>query len=174
MFHLYGFFIGLAIVCGYSVAERVESRVKDGAGWVIASGLVGARVYHVLEYWAYYSSHLSQILQVWNGGLSIWGALFGGMIALFIYHYTIKTLKYLGNILGAVVTGLPLAQAIGRLGNAVNHEFVNPVWIVPWWGAEMILDLMLFVILRGVSSKYRVWVYLVGYGLIRYVLQPYR
>lgn len=174
MFHLYGFFIGLAIVTGYSIAEKIEPRVKDGAGYVIGAGLVGARIYHVLDFWAYYSLHLNEIFYVWNGGLSIWGALIGGGISIFIYHYTNKSLNYLENILGAAVTGLPLAQAIGRLGNAVNNEFTNLVFGIPWWGAEAILDIILFVIIWYLPMKYRAVAYLLGYGLIRYLLEPYR
>jgi len=44
MFHLYGFFIGLAIVTGYSIAEKIEPRVKDGAGYIIFAGIVARRV----------------------------------------------------------------------------------------------------------------------------------
>ena len=77
------------------------------------------------------------------------------------------------------MTALPLAQAIGRLGNAVNGEFSQRVWILPWWGAEAILDLVLFAVLwrpamRGLSSQVKVGVYIVGYALIRLVLAPYR
>lgn len=174
MFHMYGFFIGLAIVTGYSIAEKIEPRVKDGAGYVIGAGIVGARIYHVFDFWSYYSLHLNEIFYVWNGGLSIWGALILGSIATLIY-FKGRTLK----VLGAAVTGLPLAQAIGRLGNAVNNEFTNLVFGIPWWGAEAILDIILFAIiwgltLRGSSSQVRVAVYLLGYGLIRYLLEPYR
>lgn len=166
---MYGFFIGLAIVTGYSIAEKIEPRVKDGAVYVIISGIVGARIYHVLDFWTYYSTHLNEIFYVWNGGLSIWGALIFGSIALATY-FKGDSLK----VMGAVVTGLPLAQAIGRLGNAVNNEFTNLVLGIPWWGAEAILDLILFVIIWCIPLRYRVVVYVFGYGLIRYLLQQYR
>ena len=51
MFHMYGFFIGIAIVVGYSVAEKIEPRVKEGAGAVIVAGILGARIYHVMDLW---------------------------------------------------------------------------------------------------------------------------
>ena len=54
MFHLYGFFIGLAIVTGYSIAEKIEPRVKDGAGYIIFAGILGARLYHVLDFFITY------------------------------------------------------------------------------------------------------------------------
>lgn len=173
MFHLYGLFIGIAIVVGWSIAEKMEPKISKIAPWVIILGIVGARVYHVVDYWEYYRQNLSQILMLWRGGLSIWGGLIGGMLGLLMYQQTNK-LTEMWSILGAVATALPMAQAIGRVGNGVNHEFTNLVYGVPWWGAEAMLDLMLFVLLRGFSSKWRVGVYLVGYGFIRYFLQPYR
>lgn len=174
MFHFYGLFIGLAIVVGWSVAEKIEPKVNLIAPWVIFFGIIGARIYHVIDNFEYYDQNLLSIVKIWEGGMSIWGALMGGILAILIYHYIIKSIDHLWEIMGAIVSGLPLAQAIGRLGNGVNGEFVNEVWILPWWGMEAMLDLILFVLLRGVSSKYRVWVYLVGYGLIRLFLQPYR
>lgn len=174
MFHWYGLFIGLAIAVVWSVAEKIEPKVNKVAPWVIGMGLMGARIWHIVDIWEYYGQNLSQIVAVWNGGLSIWGGLVGGGMGLLIYHYTIKTLDHLWDILGAIVTGLPLAQAIGRLGNAVNGEFVNKVWILPWWAAEAVLDLGLFWLIRRTSLVRRIWIYLVGYGLIRLVLQQYR
>ncbi len=169
MFHMYGFFIGIAIVVGYSVAEKIEPRVKEGAGAVIVAGILGARIYHVIDFWTYYSIHLNEMFYVWNGGLSFWGALMLGSAVAWIYFKGL-TLK----VMEAIVTGLPLAQAIGRLGNWANQEFVNPVMGIPWWGMEAILDLVLFGLLLLCPMKYRVWIYLAGYGLIRYILQPYR
>ena len=81
------------------------------------------------------------------------------------------------SILGAIVTGLPLSQAIGRVGNGVNGEFINKVWILPWWACEAVADLLLFCLIWRIRRVWPIgviWIYLVGYGLIRLVLQPYR
>lgn len=182
MFHWYGIFIGLAIVVGWSIAEKIEPRVNKIAPLVIGYGLVGARIYHVIDLWSYYSQNLAQIVAVWNGGMSIWGGIMGGGIGLVILNHKFSN----SQIWGAIATALPIAQAIGRIGNGFNGEFMQKVWILPWWGAEAILDLLLFGILsglssstrlraglRGVSSKAKVGTYLVGYGLIRYVLHPF-
>jgi len=169
MFHLYGLFIGIAIVTGYSIAEKIEPKIKSGSGWVILAGLVGARIYHILDFWSYYSSHLNEMLYVWNGGLSIWGALILGSLATLIYFK-----RETPRVMEAMVTALPLAQAIGRLGNAVNNEFTNLVLGIPWWGMEATLDLILFGIIWNIPMRFRIFAYLLGYGLIRYFLEPYR
>ncbi|MEI8232397.1 MAG: prolipoprotein diacylglyceryl transferase family protein [bacterium] len=178
MFHLYGLFIGIAIVVGYSVAERLDERVGKIAPWVIGLGLIGARIYHVIDKWGYYSQNLIQIPAVWNGGLAIWGGIIGGLAAFEIINHKFANSQIdKWNILGAIVTALPLAQAIGRLGNAVNGEFYDIVWTMPWWAVEAILDLILFGILinlKKVSPQVKVLIYLAGYSLIRLVLNPFR
>lgn len=174
MLHLYGFFIGVAIVVGYSVAEKIDQRVKVVAPWVLAIGLIGARVWHVADMWEYYSLNLPQVVAVWQGGLSIWGGLLGGGVGLLIYHYIIKPLDNLREMLSAIVTGIPLAQAIGRMGNGANSEFTSRVWLLPWWGMEALLDLGLFCLVWRTRLARRIWVYILGYGMIRLVLQPYR
>lgn len=167
--------IGIAVVAGWSVAEKVEPKVGRVAPWILVAGFVGARAYHVIDLWQYYSQNLGEIVMVWRGGLGIFGGVIGGLAALQITSLNLQfTSKEKFSILGAMATGLPLAQAIGRIGNGFNGEFVNKVWILPWWSAEAILDLMLFVLLRGLSSKARVGGYLVGYGVIRLVLEPFR
>ena len=137
MFHLYGLIVGIAIVVGWSVAERIEPRVGKLAPGVIIVGLVGARIYHVIDLWDYYSLNWWQILAVWRGGMSIWGGLVGGSLAWWVIDRRWETIS-------AIATALPLTQAIGRIANGVNGEFVSKVWSLPWWMTESVLDLGLF------------------------------
>lgn len=175
MIHLYGLVVGVAIVVGWSVAERIEPKVGRVVPWILIAGLVGARAYHVIDLWMYYSQNWREIWMIWQGGLGIFGGVIGGYVGFWVASLNLQfTKKEKWSILGAMATGLPLAQAIGRVGNWINGEFVNKVWILPWWATEAVLDLMLFVLLRGLSSKARVGGYLVGYGLIRLVLEPFR
>lgn len=186
MFHLYGLVIGIAIAVGWSVAERIEPRVNKVAPLSIGLGLMGARAWYVIANWSYYSQDWLQVFALWNGGMSIWGGMVGGGMGLVIYQ-RIKISKNqrkeeIENILGAMVSGLPLSQAIGRIGNGINGEFSNIVWILPWWACEALLDLILFGIIWNLradnnpplQNKIRVFIYVLGYGLIRLVLQPYR
>lgn len=167
MFQLYGLIIGIAVVVGWELAERQDSRVGKIAPYVIGLGLVGARLYHVVDLWEYYAYDWQQILMIWQGGLSIWGALIGGLVGWKIAGGDWQMLE-------VIVSVLPLSQAIGRLANAVNNEFGQLVYGIPWWGMEAILDLALFCLMWVFPRDKRVILYLVGYGLIRLVLSPYR
>ena len=182
MFHLYGLIVGVGVVAVWTVSERLEPRVSRVLPWMLLGALLGARLYHVVDQWAYYSGHFWNIFALWNGGLAIWGAVVGGLAALqfsiFNFQFSKETQW---NILGAICTALPLGQAIGRWGNGVNGEFANLVFdTVPWWLAESVLDFGLFVFLlwrvRRTSrtatwGRGQVGLYLVGYGLIRGVLE---
>lgn len=165
MFHWYGMIVGVAAVVWWSLAEFLEPKLKKVIPTLLILALIGARVYHVLDYCEYYQIERAAVLRVWEGGLSIWGALLlGGGYGLF----------YARSMIWAVVTPLPIAQAIGRLANYVNGEFTNAVLGIPWWGMEAILDLVLFGVMWQVKREWRLGVYLVGYGLIRLALEPYR
>lgn len=177
MFHLYGFVVGTAVAVWWALAERLDPRAKRVIPWVLVGALVGARLYHVLDYLSYYSENWLRIFELWNGGLAIWGGVMGGMVA---YAIRIQNLEFRNSdtaeLLAALIVPLPLAQAIGRVGNGVNGEFGELVWRLPWWSVEMIADLVLalcmyLMCLRGLSSQVKVGAYLVGYGMIRFGLE---
>ncbi len=130
-FHLYGFLIGLGVLAAAEVAERVrrklaakdkewrEVSVWDSLIWVVAGGLIGARLYHVIDWWDYYWLHPGEIIMLWRGGLGIFGGILGGVIGLWIYSRSKKKLLMMLDLAGL---GLPLGQAIGRWGNYFNQE----------------------------------------------------
>jgi phosphatidylglycerol:prolipoprotein diacylglycerol transferase len=180
IFHLYGLLVGIGIVAGWSVAEKIEPQVNKVFPWVLGFGLVGARLYHVIDQWGYYSQHIPQILAVWNGGLGIFGGVIGGVVGLLFYQQINKlTVGEIWKISGAIVTGLPLAQAIGRWGNLVNNELWGKGH-TPLFLYESGLDLGLFILLTRLakrqwgSGKKMVGAYLLGYGAIRYFLEFWR
>ncbi len=129
--------------------------------------LFGARTYHVIDSWSYYSQHLSQIFATWNGGLGIYGALIAATIYIFIYSLVAKIPTL--SILDSITPILPLCQSIGRFGNFVNHE-------IPTWWIEASLNVILFFIIRSKALKNYcpTALYLIGYGIIRFIMEFFR
>jgi phosphatidylglycerol:prolipoprotein diacylglycerol transferase len=78
MFHWYGLIVGIAAVVWWSIAERLEPKLKKIVPIMLLLALVGARSYHVFEYWQYYQGNVKEMFSLWAGGLSIWGALILG------------------------------------------------------------------------------------------------
>lgn len=152
--HLYGLILGVGVLAALHVVgqiakqEQVLSEKKFHLlVWIaIGSGVVGARVYHVIDEWHYYAQNLTLIPQVWRGGLGIYGGMIGGVLALMLGAILVQTKthpKEPGRIMRSAASilagwfdvaalGLPLGQAIGRLGNWVNQELYGLPTTLPW------------------------------------------
>ena len=135
--HWYGIIIAAAVLGAALLGSREARRRGEDpdAGWTmllwaLVAGVAGARIYHVIHQWDFYRVNPGLILQVWNGGLGIPGAIVGGAAALVIYTRLNKlpTARWLD----IFAIALPLGQAIGRLGNFVNQELYGPPTNLPW------------------------------------------
>ncbi|NBP86809.1 MAG: prolipoprotein diacylglyceryl transferase, partial [Mycobacteriaceae bacterium] len=105
--------------------------VLDGAVLVVVCGVIGARVYHVVtDYQNFTHGRWLDAFKIWQGGLSIWGAVLGGAVGLVIVTRR-RHASALG-IADCVVPGLFLAQAIGRWGNWFNQELFGRPTTLPW------------------------------------------
>jgi prolipoprotein diacylglyceryl transferase len=69
-------------------------------------------------------------VKVWEGGLGIPGGIIGGALAGVIYAKVKK--MPLGELADTVAPAIPLAQAIGRLGNWFNQELFGGPTKLPW------------------------------------------
>ncbi|MEV4412178.1 prolipoprotein diacylglyceryl transferase [Catellatospora sp. NPDC049609] len=134
----------LCIIAGIVLAcivtdRRMRSRgappwaVLDIAVWAVPFGIVGARIYHVLSSPdAYFGEggNLANAVKVWEGGLGIWGGVAGGALGAWL------ACRQLGMsfsfVADTIAVGLPLAQAVGRLGNWFNNELYGGKTDLPW------------------------------------------
>ena len=111
--------------------------VLDIALWAVPFGIVGGRIFHVITHPDDYfgeGKDLLKTLYVWEGGLAIFGALTLGAVGVYI-GCRIAGIRFL-SFADALVPGLLLAQAFGRVGNYFNQElFGQPT--NAWWGLEI-------------------------------------
>lgn len=179
-FHAYGLLIGIGVYLAWEISRKfgeVEDKVLEKLlPWLLIFGIIGARTYHVIDQWKYYSVNLKEIFYIWNGGLGIWGAILSGIIFLFFYT-KIKKLDF-WRILDSIVIGVPLAQAIGRLGNFVNGELFgkNGEPLFAWEGGLSLLlcGLLIYFSKHKKYKGFLTGLYLLGYGLIRVFLENFR
>jgi phosphatidylglycerol:prolipoprotein diacylglycerol transferase len=198
----YGIILMVAMGIGIWLTAREAERkgfkkedIYDAAMWIIVGGLLGARLFHVLDHWPdEYAANPIRALYIWEGGLAIWGALVGGLIAGALiarrrgWHFP--------KLLDAAAPGLVLAQAIGRIacvitgdamGKPTNGPFgfayTNPNVMVPKLGVyytpmpvyELVVNLGIFAVLWQLRkhkwSDGRLFlVYLTLYSLERFFL----
>jgi phosphatidylglycerol:prolipoprotein diacylglycerol transferase len=154
----YGVLIVLgAIAAAYVSTVEAKRRKEDPEHvwnvliWCLILGIIGARLYHVFSTPAgssrgfvyYFIEHpfttlnlfgaavpFPTALLIWEGGIGIFGAIVGGVIAILIYTYRHKLNFW--RWLDIVAPGMLLAQAVGRWGNYFNQELYGPPTNLPW------------------------------------------
>ena len=185
--YLYGLLIGVGVWAAIEISlvrkkTQAEKKLLEKAfPWVVFGGIVGARLYHVIDFWSrYYTYNPLKIFYVWEGGLGIWGAIVGGVIGLLLFS-KVKKINFL-ELFNSLVIGVPFAQAIGRLGNWVNGELYGKngeLLFVYEAGLNILLGFLLIYISRpgfrvGARNDRAGGIYLIGYGVIRIVLENLR
>lgn len=134
----YGAMIALGVVAAVWLSgRRLENR---GAGtrddmssialWGVPAGVIGGRLYHVITDWELFSGHPERIVQIWKGGLGIWGGIFLGVV-VGIWEGRRRGIST-SVLLTCVAPALPLAQSIGRWGNWFNQELFGRPTTLPW------------------------------------------
>ena len=94
----------------------------------IPSGAVTSRLLHVIDRWGYYSQHLGEIPGA--GGLTIYGAVLGTALGIWIYS-KFSNFQF-GYFTDLVAPGIILAQAIGRVGCTINGCCYGMETSLPW------------------------------------------
>lgn len=144
----YALFIVLGIIAACAVTEvRMRRRgappylVLDVAVAAVLLGIVGARLYHVLtspDAYFGHDGHPLDAFKIWHGGLGIWGGVAGGMLGGWIVaRMRGVPLTFIAD---AAAPGIPLAQAIGRLGNWFNNELYGRQTSLPWGLKVHVMD----------------------------------
>lgn len=152
---------------------------------------LGARFAYVFIYnWGYYKNHLTELLSVWQGGLSFHGAIAGLSVGAYIFakKNKISWSQVLDNMVLAGTPGL----FFGRMGNFINGELYGSItdssfgMIFPAGGPyprhpsqlyEGITEgILLSIILWLLLKKVRYYgvlasVFLIGYGTFRFFVE---
>lgn len=141
--HTYGVVLMLAFLVAlgraYTVAKRQnDPRLKpddilDVGIWMIGIGVIGARLLFVLVEWGNYRAAPNfplNVFQVWQGGLSFHGGLFGGIGAL-IGYCLLKRISIL-KVADLFAPSVMIAYAIGRVGCFFNGCCYGAPTSMPW------------------------------------------
>ncbi len=134
----YGVMIALGALAAVWMSQRRwaarggnPEEISRIALWAVPAGLVGSRLYHVITDWRkFQEAGWLEAFAIWNGGLGIPGGMAAGIL-MGLWMVRRQGMNR-GETLAAVVPSLPLAQAIGRLGNWFNQELFGSPTDLPW------------------------------------------
>lgn len=133
----HGVFTALGIAAGVFLAVIVgrrkgftEDDVYSVALVAIPGGIIGARALYVVERWSVFSNDWVDMFRVNEGGISIYGAILGGVAAALVYIWFKKFPVY--RALDGAAPAILLGLAIGRIGDLINGEHFAKLSDLPW------------------------------------------
>jgi phosphatidylglycerol:prolipoprotein diacylglycerol transferase len=133
----YGICYLLGLAAAYLVMTREARRrgldpgvVDRGIVVVTVAGLVGGRLYHVIDQWERYSDDLVAIVLPPYAGLGVFGAIIAATLALVVVLRAWR--QSFWRWADVVAPGAFVMQAVARWGNFFNQELYGPPTDLPW------------------------------------------
>lgn len=124
---IYGILAAVGMILGISFIVLEAKRRGQEPNlylWMILVsllfGVIGARLFYVGFNWSLYRGNIQEILNIRNGGMSIYGALLGGVLGAQIFCKLKKTSFW--QMADTACIGLLIGQIIGRWGDFFNRE----------------------------------------------------
>jgi len=107
------------------------AQIEDLLTWVILGVIFGGRLGYVMFYQpAYYLANPSEILMVWQGGMSFHGGALGVIFAAWVYTCRHKIARISAGDL--VALGIFPGLLLGRISNFINAELWGRPTDLPW------------------------------------------
>lgn len=203
---VWGLMLGLGVLAGVWLSVRLAGKHKingehvlDFTVYAIIAGILGARAWEVLFSWERFATHPLDVLKFWEGGLSIQGAVAGGLL-VFMWYSRKHQLPVL-TFADVLAPGLILGQAIGRIGcffngdaygiptsawfgvvyqpgtpayNAFGGLSLVPAELFEAFGDFAILGILLYILPRRPFSGFVTGLYFILYPVLRFGLEFWR
>jgi phosphatidylglycerol:prolipoprotein diacylglycerol transferase len=184
------FLVAVSLACGEAKRQGIDPDFIFNLNFIVfIFGIIGARVFFVVENLGYYLKDPLEIIMLFRGGMSWFGGLFLGLISGLIYLKMKKQAVY--RILDLVMPFLALAQSLGRLGCFFNgccfgKESVYGIYfpvhglvLIPTQLYSSFILLLIFIILRFLQSRpHRLgqvfYAYLFLYSVKRFFIEFFR
>lgn len=199
--HGYGLMMAIGILTAYYMVEyRAKKKgmeyekIFSLAIWAVVGGLLGAKILYLLTRLPDIAADPSLILHSLKDGFVVYGSIIGGVAAAWLYCK--KSRMDFLKVFDLVVPSLALAQGIGRIGCLLAgccHGGETDAWygipmdigvrdgvyvkVVPLqlFEAIFLFALAAFIIARVWKGKgLEAPVYLIGYGIWRFVIEFFR
>jgi phosphatidylglycerol:prolipoprotein diacylglycerol transferase len=199
LMYVVGITIGLLVAWPYAKWKGfTEDQLEKVVYWAVPAGLVGARLYYVIQQpLGPFLSQPWKIFAVWEGGMAFYGAIFAVVLVILIagWRMKISILKFLDVAALFAVVG----QFFGRIGNIINGDIIGYPTKLPWGFVytnpnsfapthdtayqpaavyEALIDILLFAILWTLRKKVKpgllFFYYIIGYSISQIIVFIWR
>jgi phosphatidylglycerol:prolipoprotein diacylglycerol transferase len=132
LMYVVGIAVGLLVAWPYARSKGfTQSQLEKVVYWSIPAGLVGARLYYVIQQpLGPYLSEPWRILAFWEGGMAFYGAIFAVVIVLLIAGWRLKI--SILRLLDVAALFAVVGQFFGRIGNFINGDVIGYPTNLPW------------------------------------------
>lgn len=142
-FRWYGIMYLFGFLSGWGLGRaRATKSMREGGPWtgemvddmvtyIIMGVVLGGRIGYILFYdLPFYLANPSEIISIWNGGMSFHGGLLGVVLAMWLLarRFHMSFLDVSDFIAPLIAPGI----FFGRIGNFINGELWGAVSNVPW------------------------------------------
>ena len=176
--------------------EKLLNLFDDLVTYIIIGIILGGRLGYIIFYnLEYYLDNFSEILMIWNGGMSFHGGLIGLILATVIFSKKNKINSYI--FLDLISLAAPIGLFLGRIANFINSELYGRETDVLWSVKFVTIDnisrhpsqiyeaifegLILFFLLNHFSKKDGFdnpglisSMFLIFYSFFRFILEFFR
>jgi phosphatidylglycerol:prolipoprotein diacylglycerol transferase len=199
LMYVVGIAVGLLIAWPYAKSKGfTQSQMETVVYWAILAGLIGARLYYVVQQpLGPYLAEPWRILAFWEGGMAFYGAIFAVVIVLLIACWRMK--MSILKLLDIMALFAPVGQFFGRIGNFINGDVIGYPTSLPWGvvyanpdsfpprhdiayhpaaAYEALTNVILFAILWSLRNRLKpgmlFFVYILGYSLSQIIVFTWR
>ena len=135
----------LGIILGWIYAIKIIREVSNKHGlklvkkevfddliiYLVLGIIIGGRIGYVIFYnLEYYSKNFTDVLKIWQGGMSFHGGLLGVILSTIIFS-KIKRVNFF-NLTDIIACVAPIGLLLGRIANFINGELYGKVSTLPW------------------------------------------
>ncbi len=134
LMYVVGIVIGLWAIRHYTERKGItQNTVYRILWWCVVAGLIGGRLYFVVQqpnFFSYYLAQPQHILATWEGGMAFFGAIFLVIPTIF-WRSRVERINPLVAIDAGVLFAI-VAQIFGRIGNLINGDIIGYHSTLPW------------------------------------------
>lgn len=194
--YAYGFMLVVAFFISSTLASQIARKQKINADIIFnlafvifISGIVGARVFYIIQNLSFYLKNPIEIIMLAHGGLSWFGGLILSIICAVAYLKTRRLSIY--KIFDLIAPFVALGQALGRIGCLLNgccfgritkfgiYFPLHRLILIPTQLYASLALILVFIILRFLQERPHpegqiFFTYLLLYSLKRFIIEFWR